>query len=169
MKKEAKMHGVWWFIATWFGTGLSPVVSGTVGSFAALPFAYYIHIHFGGGGLFIASILMFIAGVWASNTYLRIKGGTDPSEIVADEVAGQWLILSVLAPTWHAYLVGFIVFRIFDIIKPWPVSWADQNVPGGLGVMLDDMMASLFAILLGLLAYKIEWLGLSGFIEPLLP
>jgi len=147
---------VWWYIATWFGSGLSPFASGTAGSLAALPFAYVIQVTLGNVALFIASLIMFCIGWWASVKYLKATGRTDdPSEIVVDEVAGQWLLLSVLFPTWHSYFVGFLLFRIFDVVKPWPVSWADQKIGGGLGVMFDDMLAALYPILV-FLAIMIE-------------
>jgi len=143
---------LWWLTATWFGSGLSPIVSGTVGSLAALPFAYVIHSQLGSIGLWCASFIIFFIGVWASNQYMQnVKGKHDPGEIVVDEVAGQWLLLSVLPMTWQGYLVGFILFRAFDIVKPWPVSWADKKVDGGMGVMIDDMMAAAYPILLYLL------------------
>lgn len=150
MTKEEKMKikSVYWYIATWFGSGLSPIMSGTAGSLAALPFAWIIQSTLGSYALFIAAFAIFGIGVWASNEYLKHNPGKeDPGQIVVDEVAGQWLLLSVLVPTWQAYLVGFILFRAFDILKPWPVSWADNNVDGGLGVMLDDMLAATYPIL----------------------
>jgi phosphatidylglycerophosphatase A len=141
--KEGKKK-IWWYIATWFGSGLSPFASGTAGSLAALPFAYLIQVNFGSGALLLAALAIFFLGWWASNQYLRHRGGEDPGEIVVDEVAGQWLLLSVLPYTWQGYLAGFLLFRLFDVIKPWPVSWADRKVKGGLGVMLDDMLAALY-------------------------
>ena len=75
----------------------------------------------------------------------------DPSEIVVDEVAGQWLLLAFLFPTWQAYAVGFFFFRLFDVIKPWPVCVADRKIKGGLGVMFDDMLAGIYPVILFLL------------------
>ena len=138
---------IWWFIATWFGSGLSPIVSGTAGSLAALPFAYIIQSQLGNVTLGIASIIIFLIGWWASIEYLKVNTDKkDPREIVVDEVAGQWLLLSFLPFTWQAYLVGFILFRAFDIVKPWPVSHADQKMDGALGVMLDDMLAGIYPV-----------------------
>ena len=136
-----------WYIATWFGSGLSPVVSGTAGSLAALPFAYAIQWQLGSVALGIAAIAIFFIGWWASIQYLAVNTGSkDPKEIVVDEVAGQWLLLCFLPLTWQAYLAGFILFRAFDIVKPWPVSFADQKIPGALGVMLDDILAALYPV-----------------------
>jgi phosphatidylglycerophosphatase A len=151
-KKIAYPKHPWWWIATWFGCGMSPYVSGTVGSLGALPFAYLIHITFGGMGLAIASILIFLLGWWASNEFLKHTGRTDDaSEVVVDEVAGQWLLLAALYPTWESYLVGFILFRLFDIVKPWPVNLADRKITGGLGIMFDDMLAGIYPVLVYLL------------------
>jgi phosphatidylglycerophosphatase A len=168
MAKETRKRGIWWLIATWFGAGQSPIISGTIGSLAALPFAYFIQLHFGPKGLLAASIALFFIGTWASNEYLRHMGGEDPSEIVVDEVAAQWLVLVPLSLSWHSYLVGFIAFRLFDILKPWPVSWADRSVEGALGVMLDDIMASLYILLLGFVLYRVDQFGISDFIQSLL-
>lgn len=152
---------LWWHLATWFGAGLSPVVSGTAGSLAALPFAFVIQFTLGSAWLMIASLLIFCIGVWASDEYLRHNPGKDdPGQIVIDEVAGQWLLLSVLYPTWQSYLIGFLLFRLFDIIKPWPVSLADQKIKGGLGVMFDDMLAALYPIVIYLIiTVEAQFLG----------
>lgn len=150
--KEGHSKGIWYPIATWFGCGLSPVMSGTVGSLGALPLGFAIQYFLGNFALFAASMVIFGIGVWASNQYLEhMASGEDPGEIVVDEVAGQWLTLCVFFPTWQSYLVGFILFRVFDIFKPWPVSVADRNIKGGFGVMFDDMLAGVYPILVYLL------------------
>ena len=149
----------YWYIATWFGSGLSPVASGTAGSLAALPFAWLIHDYAGNFGLFSASILIFFCGCWASAEYLKHHPSTkDPGEIVVDEVAGQWLVLSVLPQSLAYYAMGFFLFRLFDVIKIWPASWADKHMEGALGVMLDD----LFAALQAMLAASLFYLALHG-------
>ena len=129
-------------LARWFGAGCSPVAPGTAGSLAALPFAYLIQVFGGNLALFGASIVVFLVGWVISDEYLKRFGGSDPKEVVIDEVAGMWLLLSVFEPGIIAYLSAFFIFRAFDIYKPWPVSWADQKVKGGLGIMLDDMLAA---------------------------
>lgn len=132
-------------LATWFGSGFSPKASGTAGSLAALPFAYGIHVTLGPMALFAAAFLVFAVGLWASREYMKLSGNNDdPGAIVIDEVAGQWLILVGLPPTLQAYALGFFVFRVFDVLKPWPICLADQKIPGALGVMLDDMLAGLY-------------------------
>ena len=151
-KKVAYPKHLWWWVATWFGCGMSPIVSGTVGSLGALPFAYLIQVNFGNGALAVASILIFLAGVWASDQFLKHTNRTDDaSDVVVDEVAGQWLLLSALYPTWQSYLVGFILFRLFDIVKPWPVNLADRKIKGGLGIMFDDMLAGIYPVVVYLI------------------
>lgn len=136
-------------LATWFGAGRSPVAPGTTGSLAALPFAYAIHLGIGSGALMIASLCALVLGVWVSNIHIRTHAtGKDPKEIVIDEVAGQWLVLAFMPPTLAGYALGFVLFRLFDILKPWPVSWIDERVEGGLGVMLDDIAAAIMGIAL---------------------
>lgn len=130
------------FICTWFGSGLSPKAPGTAGSLAALPVAYVIHSLWGQNALLLASLIAFFIGWAATVTYLKHTQSKDPKEVVIDEVAGQWFLLSFFFPTLESYIVGFAMFRFFDVLKPWPVSWVDRKVKGGLGVMLDDMLAA---------------------------
>jgi phosphatidylglycerophosphatase A len=148
-------------VGTWFGAGLLPAGPGTWGSLAALPLAWLL-IRFGGGmALATAGIAVFAAGWWASTALARASGIKDAGSIVVDEVVGQWLTLGIallVAPLdLVAYGVGFALFRIFDILKPWPVSWADRSVGGGLGVMLDDILAGIYAgVLLAVGRYFFE-------------
>ena len=132
-------------LATWFGAGLMPKAPGTWGSLAALPFAWAIAAAGGQAALLIGAIFAFGVGWWASNVYLQHFGGEDPGPVVIDEVAGQWLTLAAVAPDPVLFVVGFGLFRLADIYKPWPVNWADQKVKAGLGIMLDDILAALYA------------------------
>lgn len=137
-------------IVTWFGAGLIPKAPGTWGSLFALPFAVIIFYFAGSFGLVVAAALAFFAGWIASNIYLKAtrQAGTrneDPSEIVIDEVAGQWLVLAVVPADPLLYAIGFLLFRFFDIVKPWPANLIDRRVKGGLGVMLDDIAAAIYA------------------------
>lgn len=132
-------------IATWFGAGLIPFAAGTWGSLAALPFAWVIQTYAGAVGLIVATILASVAGIWAGSVLVARSGRNDPGFIVIDEVAGMFLTLAAAPRTWWAYAIGFVLFRIADIVKPWPASWCDKNVHGGLGVMLDDLAAALYS------------------------
>jgi len=142
-------------LATWFGCGLLPRFPGTWGSLAALPFAWLIHAAAGTLGLGLAALVVFALGVWCSSVYIRHAQEPDPRPVVIDEVAGQWLTLLVVPPDLVLYAVGFVLFRFFDIVKPWPVSWADTHIKGGLGVMVDDVLAAVYA---GALLYGISLL-----------
>lgn len=140
-------------IATWFGSGLSPKAPGTMGTLAALPFAYLIHVYAGNMALLAAAIALFFIGWWASNKYIAQYGGEDPQAIVVDEAVGMWLVLATTNLILWEYVAAFLLFRVFDIVKPWPVSWADRKIKGGLGVMADDALAGGYAIL-GILFIK---------------
>ena len=151
-------------IASVFGIGFFDVAPGTVMSFVAVPLAAMIGVFAGGGmGILAGSLIVFVIGVIACGDHVRRTGREDPPECVIDELAGQWLACSAcllpfgaMAPVTHislpAFALAFAGFRLFDIWKPWPVSWADEQVTGGMGVMLDDMIAGLFAGILVLAA-----------------
>ena len=145
-------------LATWFGSGLLPKAPGTWGTVASLPFAWIMHSVAGWQVLAGASLAIFCIGIWASNGYTKLLGGEDPGPVVIDEVTGMWLTLIPaayffpFAPDLLTYVVAFMLFRLADIIKPWPASWADKNVKGGLGIMFDDIIAAIFSSL-GLTMY----------------
>jgi phosphatidylglycerophosphatase A len=136
-------------ISTWFGCGLLPKAPGTWGSLAALPLAWVISDKFGAYALIGAGIAAFLLGLWSCQKYLEHAREKDPGSIVIDEVAGVILSLvpAVLpqGPDIIAFGLGFILFRIFDIMKPWPVNWLENKFEGALGVMLDDVGAALYA------------------------
>jgi phosphatidylglycerophosphatase A len=133
-------------IATWFGSGLLKPFPGTWGSAAALPPAWLM-VWLGGPELLLgATVLLFGLGCWAGDHYERADAHKDPSAVVVDEVVGQWLVLLAAPLTWPAYLMAFLFFRVLDIFKPWPASWADRHVAGGLGIMLDDALAGAWGL-----------------------
>ena len=135
-------------LSTWFGCGLLPWVPGTWGSLGAVPLAYVLHIY-GGWPLMVgAALALFLMGVWAAEVYARRSRERDPGSIVIDEVAGQMLVLTVVPPDWGWYLSGFILFRIMDVLKPWPVSLMERRFGGGFGVMVDDIGAAFYAMIL---------------------
>ena len=131
-------------ILTWFGCGRSPFAPGTVGSLGALPFGWTLQYFSGTLWLIAAATAIFLCG-WACANLELAGHDSDPGWIVVDEVVGQWIALAVIPVTLPWYAAAFGLFRIFDIFKPWPVSWADCNVGGGLGVMLDDVLAGVYA------------------------
>jgi phosphatidylglycerophosphatase A len=150
-----------WIIATWFGSGLLPKAPGTCGSLAAFPFAYLIVIYTCPYALVLGIIVLFFIGIWVSD---RIEENTqikDPGFIVIDEVVGQWIALAPL-PFLYSFMdtdffylfstpiaaVAFAVFRILDIWKPWPANYADKNFTGGFGIMFDDVIAGMYALII---------------------
>jgi len=131
---------------SWFGLGLLGTAPGTLGSAGCLPLAAIIVWIWGQNALLSAATVVFVLGWVLTALHLRdVPEEKDPQWIVIDEVAAQWATAAVvpLSPLW--YLAAFALFRLFDITKPWPVSWADRKVPGALGVMLDDALAGLYA------------------------
>lgn len=134
------------WLATWFGTGLLRPGPGTWGSLGALPVGWLIHSAAGSVGLLAAAAILFYPGVRAANGFMAASGEHDPGPVVVDEVVGQWLVLAVIpAPGIALYALAFALFRLFDILKPWPVSWADRRIAGGWGVMVDDVLAGVYA------------------------
>jgi phosphatidylglycerophosphatase A len=120
---------------------------GTWASLVALPCAWAICGLCGKVGLAAATVIVVAAGCWAAAEMAKASATKDPGAIVIDEVAGQWLVLLAAALDPLSYVLAFLLFRIFDIWKPWPVSWADRRVAGGLGIMLDDLLAAVYAVL----------------------
>lgn len=146
-----RSHPAWW-IACVGGVGLAAKAPGTLGSLAALPPSYFISTMLAPEALMVAALGVFALGCWAASIYVQRTGAEDPQEVVIDEVAGQMLTLSLLPPHFLIYAAGFLAFRLFDIAKPFPIGWIDRNVKGGLGVMLDDMVAGVYGLVVMLLA-----------------
>jgi phosphatidylglycerophosphatase A len=133
-------------IATGFSVGLIPIAPGTWGSLAALGFAWPIRTLSGIPGLALAFLIVLGSGWWAAGAVAKASGVRDPAAIVVDEIAGQSLVLLAAPRDFVAWAIGFLLFRLFDIWKPWPVRWADRNLAGGLGIMLDDLLAAGYAL-----------------------
>lgn len=145
--------------------------SGTWGSLAALPLAWALHQAGGFPLLIMATAAVFILGLWAATDITEGSDDHDPSEIVIDEVAGQFIALLPLSSAagklgiditalWPGWIAAFVLFRLFDIWKPGPIGWADRRADP-LGVMLDDVIAGAFAAL-GVLALAGVAHGLMG-------
>jgi phosphatidylglycerophosphatase A len=131
-------------IATLAGTGRASFAPGTVASVVALPFAWLL-LHFTGvPGLILAILAATAIGTWACDVYARETGLQDPSECVVDELAGQWLACAFAPLSIPALALAFVLFRVFDIVKPWPVS-AAERLSGGAGIMADDLVAGAMA------------------------
>jgi len=133
-------------ISTGCGLGMLPWFPGTWASLAALPMAWFIREQAGTAGLAAAAAGLFLIGLWTSRVYTRRTREHDPGAIVVDEIAAMLLVLIMVPLHWSWFGAGFVLFRIADIFKPWPVSWADRSIGGGLGVMVDDIGAALYAM-----------------------
>jgi len=137
-------------IATVFGAGYFPYASGTFGSLVALLPGWYL-LHLGIWPLIAGAIISLWVGVWASGEYEARSGVKDHSRIVIDELCGQWIALiplAVYSPTDSIVadlFAAFLLFRLFDIWKPWPIRLIDRHVKGGAGVMFDDVLAGMCA------------------------
>ena len=141
-------------IATFFGSGLVRPASGTWGSLAAFCVGLIVlAAPAPTWALAFMSVMAYCLGHWAALRWTREDDtDADPSAIVIDEVAGMWLVMAYVPPTFAALTVAFFLFRLFDVLKPWPASWADKNLKGASGIMLDDIFASIWAILVILAA-----------------
>jgi phosphatidylglycerophosphatase A len=145
-------------LATFFGIGRIPFASGTFASAAALPFGVLL-VGRGWQAVVAGAVIATMVGVWACGRHAAKLRVADPSECVLDEVAGQWIALIPIALylrplDWRLYAIGFFLFRLFDVLKFWPLS-AAERLPGGYGVMADDVIA-------GLLAAVVLWIALAN-------
>ena len=131
------------WLSVWFGCGYSPRAPGTVGAVGALPVFALAQL----GGpftVFFTGVLVTVVGIWASGRVARQMRVEDPQIIVIDEVAGVLLTLAVAPRGWLGLLAGFVLFRTFDILKPWPVR-RFERLPLGFGIMMDDVAAAALA------------------------
>jgi phosphatidylglycerophosphatase A len=132
------------FLAFGFGSGLAPKAPGTAGTLAAIPL-YLLVAHWSlpyYTGFILVSALL---GIWICGEASRQLGVHDHGGIVWDEFVGFWITLWALPVSWQWVLAGFVAFRVFDVLKPWPIGWLDRKIHGGLGIMLDDIIAGLMA------------------------
>ncbi len=147
------------WLAFGFGSGLAPVAPGTMGTLAALPLYCLLSVL----PLWAYTLLVlaaFVVGVYVCGITSKRLGVPDYGGIVWDEFVGLWITLAAVPLHWKTLLAGFALFRLFDILKPWPIGWLDKKVHGGLGIMLDDALAGLYAWgLLQILLHK-HWLGI---------
>jgi len=133
-------------LAMGLGSGLSPKAPGTVGSLAALMVMYPIALLPISWQLSVLAVA-FVAGIFICSRAADAIGTHDHGAIVWDEWVGLWAVLITLHFSWDAWVLAFLLFRLFDIAKPWPIRWLDRHASGGLGIMIDDVLAAVFAIL----------------------
>ena len=156
MNRNSAPPSVWrrpsHFLAFGFGSGAAPVAPGTFGTLAAVPI--YLLLQPLGLWAYLAVVAgITLLGVWLCQVTSRDLGVHDHPGIVWDEIAGYLITMIAAPPGWAWMVTGFVLFRFFDIIKPWPIRWVDRHVHGGLGIMLDDVLAAVFA-----------WLVLQGLV-----
>jgi phosphatidylglycerophosphatase A len=139
-------HNPLHWLATGFGSGLSPFAPGTMGTLAAIPF-YWLMMDWSLTVYLLVVTIAAIAGIWFCQSATDAIGEDDHGSIVWDEFVGFWITM-IAAPKGVLWLLaGFLIFRFFDIIKPWPIRWLDRYVKGGLGIMVDDVLAGVFGLI----------------------
>ena len=135
------------FLAFGFGSGLSPFAPGTMGTLVAIPFAFALKsLHV--AVFWITLLLLFLAGIKLCKHVSRKLGVHDHGGIVWDEMVGYWLAVAFVPLHWQWILAAFVLFRFFDIVKPWPIRQIDKKVSGGFGIMIDDVVAALFTMII---------------------
>ncbi len=142
------------FLSTGFGSGYLPRAPGTWGSLVALLLFPFL-LKLPPALLALTIITTFFVGVWSSQKTEEILQKHDPSIVVIDEVVGMWITLWAHAFNWKIGIIGFFLFRLFDIWKPGPVRWMQDKLPGGWGIMMDDVLAGVFAniVLIGVVRF----------------
>jgi phosphatidylglycerophosphatase A len=147
------------FLAFGFGAGLAAKAPGTWGTLVAVPIFIILHLLQITDVYYLAAvILLLIAGIWICGRTEKDIGVHDHGGIVWDEIVGYLITLIALPMHWSIIIAGFFLFRLFDIAKPWPISWLDKKVQGGLGIMLDDVVAGLFSCSILHLFVRFDWL-----------
>lgn len=134
-------------LAFGFGSGLSRYAPGTMGTLVAVPLGLLLK-GLSPAAYWIVLVLLFSLGVYLCDRASRALGRADPGGIVWDEMVGYWLAVALVPVAWTWWLAAFLLFRVFDILKPWPIRQLERRVGGGLGVMLDDAVAALYVVAL---------------------
>lgn len=160
MAKKTKLKKIEW-LAVFFGAGLAPKAPGTMGTLATIPLALLLMWL---GPLYHMAFVIVLTpiAIWVSELYEQARGGHDHPEVVIDEVVGFLITMTWLPITWQSFLFGFVLFRVLDIFKPWPIGMMDKKIPGGIGVVVDDVAAGLIAnVVLQYVYTHTAWLGIQ--------
>jgi phosphatidylglycerophosphatase A len=148
--------------ATGFYLGKIPFMPGTWGTLLGIPVVWLLFLIHSDIIYMVSVIVLILFGSWIAELHERNVGGHDPGEIVIDEVAGYAVSMTMLPATWQSYFAAFVIFRIIDIFKPYPINRIDQKVKGGLGTMLDDVAAGLATnVILQIVFTQTAWLGVK--------
>ena len=135
------------FMALGFGSGCAPKMPGTIGTLVGILF-YLLMVKLSWPIYAGITIILFLLGVWLCEVTARHLGVHDHSSIVWDEIVGYLVAMFLIPFDWRFIILGFLLFRLFDIWKPWPISWLDRKVSGGLGIMVDDLLAGIYALIM---------------------
>ncbi|MCG6232075.1 phosphatidylglycerophosphatase A [Vibrio furnissii] len=164
-KSRLSMTNPWHLLATGFGSGLSPVVPGTMGTLASVP-VYLLLAHLPLTAYVVVVIAASLIGIKICQVTSNDMQVHDHGSIVWDEFAGFWITMLIVPALqlpvfdWKWVVTGFVLFRFFDMVKPWPIGWLDKRVHGGLGIMIDDLVAGVMsAIVLAAIGYWAGWLS----------
>lgn len=133
------------FLALGFGSGLSPKAPGTMGTLAAIPVVILVAM-LGQPAFILLTLVACVLGVYICGYTAKAMGEHDHPAIVWDEIAGYMVAMILVPITWQWLLLAFVLFRFFDVLKPWPISWLDKHVSGGFGIMIDDILAGLASL-----------------------
>ena len=135
------------FVAFGFGSGLAPIAPGTAGTLLAIPMYWLIRPHYSDFEFLLLIVAAFVLGIWACARTGRDLGIADYGGMVWDEIVAFWLVLLIVPGEFLWQLAAFVLFRIFDIVKPQPIRFFDATLKGGFGVMFDDLIAAFYALL----------------------
>lgn len=135
------------FVAFGFGSGLAPIAPGTAGTLLAIPTYWLIKPYYSDFEFLLLIVAAFVLGIWACSRTGRDLGIADYGGMVWDEIVAFWLVLLIVPGEFLWQLAAFVLFRIFDIVKPQPIRFFDATLKGGFGVMFDDLIAAFYALL----------------------
>lgn len=146
LRKRVSLRNPIHFLALGFGSGLAPKMPGTFGTLAAVPIVYLMFQNLSFISYLAITAIVCVIGFWLCGKTARDMSVHDDSSIVWDEIAGYMVTMIAVPFSWQTAVAGFVLFRIFDIFKPWPISHLDTHVHGGFGIMVDDILAGVFAL-----------------------
>ncbi|MCF2948224.1 phosphatidylglycerophosphatase A [Paraglaciecola aquimarina] len=147
IRQRVSMYNPIHFLALGFGSGLAPKAPGTFGTLAAFPLVVLLSVYSSLVTYLVITLIVCITGIWICEKAAKDMLVHDDSSIVWDEIAGMLITMIAVPLSWQTLVAGFILFRFFDILKPWPISYLDKQVHGGFGIMIDDVLAGVFALI----------------------
>ncbi|MBC3764548.1 phosphatidylglycerophosphatase A [Neptunicella marina] len=158
LRSRISLKNPWHFLALGFGSGLAPVAPGTFGTLAAIPFVLVFALL---PDTWFAALAVFfaLAGFYICGRTARDMRVHDHSSIVWDEVVGYMIGMIAVPLSFNTIVTAFVLFRFFDIVKPWPISYLDKHIHGGVGIMADDILAGVFTFICMQVLLYLQWLN----------